>query len=423
MMGKGSINHNTRAFTAKNVDSERSIDNVEFCNQDIKAVYHEMFDDALERYNAKQKRNDRKIDNYYEKIRQSRQEKLFYEAIFQIGNKDDMNAKSSDGELAKNILTDFMEEFQQRNPNLRVFSAHLHMDEETPHLHIDFIPFTTNSKRGLDTRVSLKSALADMGFRGGTRGSTEWNQWMDAEKQELSKVMERYGVEWKQLGTNREHLSVLDFKKQERIKEIEQLDAIVEDKKETIASSEQQVSILEEIKAEIIKENEEQERKGEELISRRDTLAKEVDKILNVKGNIQRNVHVYDEQKEWQLPEPGVFTTAKAYYDKVAKPLIGKFKELVRDLTIRCIRLDSEVKQLKNTVKEQGSSIAMYRDRIAQNYTKMEQMQETLQDFDRVKRFIGEDKAQFIIDRAKYDEKIEAEQNRQRQVQHKGMSR
>jgi hypothetical protein len=85
--------------------------------------------------------------------------------------------------------------------------------------------------------------------------------------------------------------------------------------------------------------------------------------------------------------------------------------------------LDSEVKQLKNTVKEQGSSIAMYRDRIAQNYTKMEQMQETLQDFDRVKRYIGEDKTQLIIDRAKYDEKIEAEQNRQRQVQHKGMSR
>jgi hypothetical protein len=297
------------------------------------------------------------------------------------------------------------------------------MDEETPHLHIDFIPFTTNSKRGLDTRVSLKSALADMGFRGGTRGSTEWNQWMDAEKQELSKVMERYGVEWKQLGTNREHLPVLDFKKQERIKEIEQLDKIVENKKETIASSEQQVSILEEIKAEIIKENEEQERKGEELISRRDTLAKEVDKILNVKGDIQRNVHVYDEQKEWQLQEPSVFTTAKAYYDKVAKPLIGKFKELVRDLTIRCIRLDSEVKQLKNTVKEQGSSIAMYRDRIAQNYTKMEQMQETLQDFDRVKRYIGEDKTQLIINRAKYDEKIEAEQNRQRQARQKGMSR
>ena len=149
MMGKGSVNHNTRAFSAKNVDKERSRYNVEFCHLDIKKVYHELFDEALERYNAKQKRSDRKIDNYYEKIRQSKQEKLFHEVILQIGNKDDTNAKSKEGQLVKEILTEFMEDFQKRNPNLYVFSAHLHMDEETPHVHIDFVPFIRNSKRGL----------------------------------------------------------------------------------------------------------------------------------------------------------------------------------------------------------------------------------------------------------------------------------
>ena len=139
MMGKGSINHNTRAFSAKNVDVERSIYNVEFCHAEIEEVYHELFDEALERYNAKQKRNDRKIDNYYEKIRQGKQEKLFYEAVFQIGNRDDMNAKSEEGELAKEILIEFMKDFQKRNQYLQVFSAHLHMDEETPYIHVDFI--------------------------------------------------------------------------------------------------------------------------------------------------------------------------------------------------------------------------------------------------------------------------------------------
>ena len=128
MMGKGSVNHNTRAFTAKNVDRERSRDNVEFCHSDIKEVYHNLFDEALERYNAKQKRSDRKIDDYYEKIRRGKQEKLFYEVIFQIGNKDDMNVQSNEGQLAKEILCDFMEQFQKRNPNLYVFSSHLHMD-------------------------------------------------------------------------------------------------------------------------------------------------------------------------------------------------------------------------------------------------------------------------------------------------------
>ena len=179
MMGKGSVSHNTRTFSAKNVDKERSKYNVEFCHLDIKKVYHKLFDDALDRYNAKQKRSDRKIDNYYEKIRQSKQEKLFHEIILQIGNKDETNAKSEEGQLAKEILIEFMEDFQKRNPNLYVFSAHLHMDEETPHVHIDFVPFIRNSKRGLDTRVSLKGALAEQGFKGGTRSATEWNQWID----------------------------------------------------------------------------------------------------------------------------------------------------------------------------------------------------------------------------------------------------
>lgn len=232
MIGKGSVNHNTRAFTAKNVDKNRSADNVEFCQEDIKQVYHKLFDEALERYNAKQKRKDRMIDNYYEKIRRGKQEKLFHEVIFQIGNKDDMNAKSEDGLLAKRILTEFMDEFQVRNPYLYVFSAHLHMDEETPHLHIDFVPYITGSKRGLDTRVSLKSALAEEGFTGGTRGATELNQWIASEKQELATVMERYGVEWLQKGTHEKHLSVLEFEKKERAREV----AVLDSQKQEISS-------------------------------------------------------------------------------------------------------------------------------------------------------------------------------------------
>ena len=93
-----------------------------------------------------------------------------------------MGAKTQNGQLAKKILDEYMKGFQERNPNLKVFSAHLHMDEATPHLHIDFVPFTTGSKRGLDTRVSLKQALAAQGFKGRTRGDTEWNHWISAEK-------------------------------------------------------------------------------------------------------------------------------------------------------------------------------------------------------------------------------------------------
>lgn len=224
MVGKGSISHNSRKFYASNIDPERTSSNICYCNDDLKMVYHQMFDEALERYNAKQTRADRRIDNYYEKISSGKQEKLFHEVIFQIGNKDDMAAVSEDGQLAVKVLDEFMRDFQGRNPNLCVFSAHLHMDEATPHLHIDFVPFTTGSKRGLDTRVSLKQALATQGFKGGSRGDTEWKQWVDSEKEQLSQVMERHGIEWEQLGTHNEHLSVLDFKKKERQSELEKLE-------------------------------------------------------------------------------------------------------------------------------------------------------------------------------------------------------
>jgi Plasmid recombination enzyme. len=159
MLGKGSISHNARTFIANNVDPNRTPLNVEVVNQDIKHAYHYLFDEALEKYNAKQKRRDRIIKDYYEKIHTGKQEKLFHEIIVQVGNKDTMNAKSPNGELARTILAEYMYDFMDRNKNLYVFSAHLHIDEETPHLHIDFIPYTTGSKRGLETRVSLKKTM------------------------------------------------------------------------------------------------------------------------------------------------------------------------------------------------------------------------------------------------------------------------
>jgi len=224
MLGKGSINHNSRRFKAENIDADRTQFNKSYCDESIKQVYHNLFDEALERYNSKQTRTDRRIDNYYEKIRTSKQEKLFYEVILQIGNKDDMAAMSEDGQLSAKVLDEYMTDFQNRNPNLHVFSAHLHMDEATPHLHIDFVPFTTGSKRGLDTRVSLKKALEAQGFSGGTRGDTEWSQWVKSEKEQLAQVMERYDIEWEQLGTHDEHLSVLDFKKVQRSKEVKTIE-------------------------------------------------------------------------------------------------------------------------------------------------------------------------------------------------------
>jgi hypothetical protein len=160
-------------------------------------------------------------------IRQT--EKPFHKIIIQVGKTENMNAKTENDELAAKILDEYMQAFQSRNPNMHVFSAHLHMDEATPHLHIDFILFTTGSKRGLDTRVSLKQALAAQGFTGGSIQETEWNQWVHAEKEQRAAVIERHGIEWKQKGTHKEHLSVLNFEKEIRTEEVAQLESQIED--------------------------------------------------------------------------------------------------------------------------------------------------------------------------------------------------
>ena len=212
MVGKGSVAHNNRDFIAENVDASRTQNNITYCNERIEDVYEKLFSEALQKYNEKQTRSDRKIENYYEKIRTGKQEKTFHEVILQIGDKDNMGTESENGELAKKVLDKYMQDFQKRNPNLCVFSAHLHMDEATPHLHIDFVPFTTGSKRGLETRVSLKKALEAQGFVGGSRSDTEWNQWVLSEKEKLAEVMQDFGIEWEKKNTHEKHKSVSEFK-------------------------------------------------------------------------------------------------------------------------------------------------------------------------------------------------------------------
>ena len=319
MRGKGSLTHNRRDFIAENVDSSRTPLNVEYRNEDIRTVYPELFDDALAHYNEKQTRRDRVIDDYYEKIRTGKQEKPFEELIIQIGNKDDMNATSESGQLARQMLDEYMQSFQQRNPTLRVFSAHLHMDEATPHLHINFIPFTTGSKRGLETRVSLKKALEALGFAGGTKSHTELNQWIESEKQVLASIMAQHNIEWEQKGTHEEHLSVLDYKKQERSKEIAALE-------NQIGTLQEQTAVVETALSE----------KQEQL-----------DDIAPILKNTEKFVQKYSDDPEKLLPEAGMLESGKAFREKKALPILGKLLKYARSLFRENTELKVKVQKLE----------------------------------------------------------------------------
>ena len=314
MVGKGSVNHNSRKFKAESADGSRTHLNIDYCNENIKKVYHELFDEALERYNYKQTRADRRIENYYEKITNSKQEKPFHELILQIGDKENMSAESETGQLAREVLDEYYRGFKERNPQLKVFSAHLHMDEATPHLHIDFVPFTTGSKRGLDTRVSLKQALAAQGFKGGTRGDTEWNQWVSAEKSALAFVMERHGIEWEHKCTHEKHLSVLDYKKQEREKELDALEDKLAEKKDEFR-----------VMADLIENFD----NGEKSLQKLD------ESIMN--------------EPEYQLPEPPAMMSARSYKSKFIEPLIARFKSLISTLFARYFKAIDSYNRLNIT--------------------------------------------------------------------------
>ena len=421
MTGKGSVNHNSRKFHAKNTDPERSYLNIEYINENIEDVYHELFDEALARYNEKQSRKDRCIDNYYEKIRAGKQEKTFHEIILQIGDKDNMGAKTEDGQLAAKILNEYMQDFQQRNPTLRVFSAYLHMDEATPHLHIDFVPYTTESKRGLDTRVSLKQALSALGFKGGTRRETELNQWVAAEKKQLAAVMERHGIEWEQKGTHEKHLSVLDFEKQERAKEVAALEkAISGGKKElqdiqilqTKAVREtnqirQELSelfvtndLLREQTETLAQDKEKLLSDNEKLEQQQKKLQQEIGKMSISKTVMERNIRAYDEDKEWQLPEAGAFMSAKTYRDKTLS-LVERLKDVIKGLTIKCIQLMEQVKKLTAKINRQGEKIEYLTDRVMEQRTVIDSLQEQAADLGCLKRYFGEERVQSIVEQTK----------------------
>ena len=364
-VGKGSLTHNRRDFIAQNVDSDRTQMNIEYCNENLDQVYHQMFDDALQRFNDKQKRADRKIESYYDKIRTGKQEKLFHEVIVQIGNREDTNSKSADSEIAVRILDEYMKHFQERNPNLRIFSAHLHLDEETPHLHIDFVPFVTNSKRGLDTRVSLKQALLSQGFKGESKFESEWSKWALSEKQQLASVMEKYGVEWEQLGTHNEHLSVYDYKKKMRAEEVQEL-----------------------------------EEKAE-------SLTEKINDMLDFEVQVESFTNMFYDEEEYKLPEPSSLMSAKAYKTKIVEPLFNRIISLAKTAVKMCFELKAQVENLKLWGTRDKNMVKHLTKENDSLYTENQKLHKEVKEFKLLKRIFGEEKISELVKTAKETEKAQ----------------
>ena len=402
MTGKGSLNHNSRKFHAKNTDPNRTHWNVEYCNEDIKDVYHELFDDALKRYNDKQTRKDRKIDDYYEKIRSGKQEKLFHEVILQIGDKDNMGSETMEGQLAAKILDEYMKGFQERNPTLRVFAAHLHLDEATPHLHIDFIPYVTGSKRGLDTRVSLKQALSSLGFKGGSRSETELNQWVQSEKQKLAMVMRENEIEWDQKGTHEQHLSVLDYKKKVREQEVEELT-------EHKNLLEHDLHDISECVDEIQKEKAQVEKERDAVIKKTEVLEKRFSALNSKAGLVDSHAREYGYYPEEWLPEAGTLESAKSYRKRIF-PLVKKVANMIQALYSKYLDLKNKNQKLSDRNIDLENRVDRLREEISVIKKENVALLNVAYDMDRVVAVLGENKVKEAIEVAKHLEQVNAKQ-------------
>lgn len=245
--GKGSLSHNNREFTAKNIDSSRTPNNIMFVQQDLSEAYHQLFDEAVERYNAKQKRKDRRIGDYFEHlfnrppsksvITGTNKHKSFYEHLVYIGTRKDSGVGTPDAEITTECLREYMEGFQQRNPNFYVFNAVLHLDESTPHFHINYIP-VGHFTRGLEVRNAKNKALEEMGFGNDAKSNDRWrrNEW-----DILKNICNAHGIEISELKKSRGYSYTVEEygEHQDRINALNaEIERLTAERDETVAEFE-----------------------------------------------------------------------------------------------------------------------------------------------------------------------------------------
>lgn len=218
------LKHNNREFLAKNIDIEKIKDNMIFKQEDVEDAYHKLFDDAVEEYNSKQKQKCRKIENYYNDICKNKKTEAFYEAIVQFGDVNTASCYSIMGDECRKMLCEYMENFQKRNPNLYVFNAVLHMDEATPHLHIDFIPFYKQArKNGLTKGVSMKAALSEQGLTSSNKKENNLVAFEEQERNAMEKILNKHGIQREIKNANYEHMTVDEYKDYKSTSNMEKL--------------------------------------------------------------------------------------------------------------------------------------------------------------------------------------------------------
>ena len=155
----GISKHNERRYESK--DYDRSKIDIIYTHtgrglyKDVQAVYHDEFDEALQKYNDKQKRDDRKIKDYLHHVSDSKNNDVAVEIIIQLGDAEYWKDKDMDFKRSMRIyFDDQLERLQREMPDFKIANAVIHYDEKSPHMHVVGVPVAHGYKRGLEIRCS-----------------------------------------------------------------------------------------------------------------------------------------------------------------------------------------------------------------------------------------------------------------------------
>lgn len=198
----------------EHIDKTLTEQNVTIRDVPVRQAYAEIFGKAVEEYNAKQKRSDRRIMDYYDKIKHDKRKHPVYECIVQIGDRFDTGHIAK---LEKQALQRFAEEWDKRNPNLRLIGAYIHCDESdgTVHMHVDYIP-VAECTRGMKLQNSLDRALQQQGFLSTNIHQTAQIAWQDSEREALCIICRDLGIDVQRnqgIGQGRKSLTPQEYKR------------------------------------------------------------------------------------------------------------------------------------------------------------------------------------------------------------------
>lgn len=397
------IRHNNRELTEKefksdahkHIQREKSKYNIQIFKRDIKDVYHELFDDALNAYNAKQKRKDRKIDDYYKHVQKSKNLDLQREFIVAVGNKADwerlsFEEKQEVGEVLKRYVIDFNE----RHDNMTIYNAIVHLDESgAPHAHFNVVPTATGYKNGLAVQPSFRKALEQEGF--GPSGREQLKAFRDAEVHRLHEFVHEIGIDRKAGQTNdikdmREYKDAMEYienrksnqivkmQREEKAHEekMHELDERLRKQEEMIQKRDEAFKASKREQARIIKEyNDEIVSKSEELdleMIKDDT----VDAMLKMQLIADKPI---DDKRNYKIEEKGfgkekqryVMVPEKDFDDLSRRADRGPLMQLLNDFKEQILGLGI-VKRLRATIaklKEEMAGLLRENDNLSKELT------------------------------------------------------